>query len=244
MNLDSTKPAIIAHRGASRYAPENTLAAFRLALDQQADGIELDVHLSRDGHAVILHDSHLNRTTNGQGQVYETTLAELKALNAGNGENIPTLAEALALIRDRALINIELKGFTGHVESLPKKVVEEVSAAGLSETIVYSSFSVHLLTQLQQIQPEAKLGWLIPPGPAARFNLLFRPVLPLYSLHPYKSLVTTGLMRRAKRWGLKIFAYTVNDPVKTKKLFDLGIDGIITDDPAAARIIRDNWGTA
>jgi glycerophosphoryl diester phosphodiesterase len=176
--------------------------------------------------------------------VHETALAELKTLEAGNGESIPTLAEALALIGDRALLNIELKGFTGHTQSLPEKVVKEVSAAGLSETILYSSFSVHLLTELQSIQPEAKIGWLFPPGPAARFNLLFRPGLPLYSLHPHQSLLNTGLLRRAKRWGLKVFVYTVNDPVKTKKMFEFGVDGIFTDDPAAAQIIRDNWGAA
>ena len=103
------KPKIIAHRGASGHAPENTMAAFRLAMEQHADGIELDVMLSKDGHVVVIHDATVNRTTNGTGRVSALTLAELQTLDAGNGEHIPTLEEVLETFGDQWVINVELK---------------------------------------------------------------------------------------------------------------------------------------
>ena len=101
MERSFPKPAIFAHRGASGSAPENTMAAFQLALQQHADGIELDVHLTADGQVVVIHDQDLSRTTNGQGMVDQLTLEELKHLDAGNGEQIPTLEEVLIQIGDQ-----------------------------------------------------------------------------------------------------------------------------------------------
>lgn len=100
----------IAHRGASGYAPENTLAAFKKALEFDIDVIELDVHLTKDNHLVVIHDKTVNRTTDGKGKVADKTLAELQKLDAGNGEKIPTLQEVLDLVNRKALVSIEIKG--------------------------------------------------------------------------------------------------------------------------------------
>jgi glycerophosphoryl diester phosphodiesterase len=124
------RPLILAHRGASRIAPENTLVAFCLALEQGADGLELDVQLSRDGVPVVFHDSELSRTTDGRGRISEKTLAELRTLDAGKwfdprfaGERIPTLEEVFEAFGDRALYNIELKAFGVQDDGLVQAVV-------------------------------------------------------------------------------------------------------------------------
>src|SRR5512139_1614857 len=130
MFLESlTQPVVFAHRGASAHAPENTLAAFELALAQQADAIELDVKLSADGQVMVIHDSSVDRTTNGHGKVQDMTLAELKALDAGSffnsqfaGEKIPTLNEVFEAMGKRTFINIELKNHRSHGEDLVETV--------------------------------------------------------------------------------------------------------------------------
>src|SRR5512139_1882961 len=124
-----SQPIIFAHRGASVYAPENTIAAFKLAIAQQADAVELDVKLSADGQVIVIHDSTVDRTTNGHGKVQDMTLAELKALDAGSffssqyaGEKIPALEEVFEAMGKRTFINIELKNHRSHGEDLVETV--------------------------------------------------------------------------------------------------------------------------
>lgn len=226
-------PAIFAHRGASHDAPENTLKAFKLALDQGADGIELDVHLSADGHVVVIHDGDLERTTDGTGRVEETTLAELHQLNAGEGEKIPTLAEVLDLVGDKLTTNIELKGFSGDVRQLPGAVLGLVNDFGLADQIIYSSFDPRMLIQLHRKDPDARAGMLLPPG-ATFARMVFSQLVHPWSLHPHFVSVNKAFMRRAERHGYSVNAWTVNRREDIQRMIDLGVDGIITDLPSLA----------
>lgn len=240
MEPQAPSPAVIAHRGASAHAPENTLAAFRLAMELNTDGIELDVHLSADDHLVVIHDDELDRTTSGTGKVGELTLEEIRSVDAGNGEKVPTLDEVLTLIQDKMWINIELKGFTPQSHQLPGKVLELVADHGLGEKIIYSSFDRRLLIQTRKLQPNAKVGLLLLPGFGGKleywlYRLFFRP----WSLHPHFSLVNPRFMRQARIRGQAVLCYTVNDPDEMRRLKSLGVWGIITDNPALAMQTRE-----
>lgn len=231
--------AIFAHRGASLYAPENTLAAFRLALDSQADGIELDVHLSADQQVVVIHDADVARTTNGQGKVQYLKLEELRRLDAGQGEPVPTLAEVFDLIGDQLYINIELKGESGSAALLPQRVAQLVQDCQLGSKIIYSSFYPQLLIRLRRLIPEAKLGLLLLRGiSGTAVRLIFSPLVRPWSLNPDYSSVTPQFIQRAKQNGRTVIAYTVNQPDEMRRLFSLGIHGIITDDPVKAVEVR------
>lgn len=231
MQIQFSPPAIIAHRGASALAPENTLAAFRKAMEARADGIELDVHLSADGEVVVIHDADLSRTTNGQGKVHQTTLAELRKLDAG-GEPVPLLEEVLQILDERTFLNIELKGSDS---LLPAQVLQLVRKYSKESQVVYSSFNPRLLKKLNRLSPHASAGLLLLPGfPGKLIQWMFESRLTLWSLHPHFSLVDKAYMHRAKQKGCRVFAYTVNHPEDVYRLLNDGIDGIITDNPSAA----------
>ena len=158
---------IYAHRGASAYAPENTLPAFQAAMEQGADGIELDVHLSRDGELVVIHDEELDRTTNGTGLVKDHTLAELKKLCADNGMSgygdvrIPTLQEVLELVKPSGmLVNIELKTGILWYEGIEKKTLDLVEKLGMKNRTVYSSFNHYSIAEVQRLAPKAETAYL------------------------------------------------------------------------------------
>jgi glycerophosphoryl diester phosphodiesterase len=240
MNFGFNMPAIFAHRGASQQAPENTLKAFRLALQQQADGIELDVHLSADQQVVVIHDNHLERTTNGSGRVEDKQLAELRQLDAGDGEPIPTLREVLELVKDQVTLNIELKGFSPDREYLPKAVLGLVSEFGLAKSVIFSSFDPRMLVQLHQINPDARVGLLLPPGMLASAVKAFfsRDVNP-WSLHPHFRSVTKRFINNANKNGNPVFTYTVNQAEDMRKMFELGVAGIFTDAPLLAQQVRE-----
>jgi len=230
MQIQFSPPAIIAHRGASAYAPENTLAAFRKAMEARADGIELDVHLTADGEVVVIHDADLSRTTNGQGKVHQTTLKALRQLDAG-GEPVPLLEEVLQVLDDRTFLNIELKG---NDSRLPAKVLQLADKHQKESQVVYSSFNPRLLKILKQISPQSSVGLLLLPGfPGKLIQLIFESRLNLWSLHPHFSLVNKPYMLRAKQKGCRVFTYTVNHQEDVERLLNIGIDGIITDNPSA-----------
>jgi len=243
MNLTLPTPAIFAHRGASQAAPENTLAAFQLALEQQADGIELDVHLTADRQVVVIHDHDLSRTTDGAGSVYAHTLEEIRQLDAGGGQQIPTLEEVLNLVGDQATLNIELKGLSSAATELPKAVTDLVQAHGLTGTVILSSFDPRLLAGARRFLPEARIGLLTPTGVLGEvIKAVSAPLLKPYSLHPHFSSVTPRYLQQAKERGRRVIAYTVNRAEDIRRLFALGISGIFTDDPLTARQIREALG--
>jgi glycerophosphoryl diester phosphodiesterase len=238
-------PAIIAHRGASAHAPENTLAAFRLALEQGADGIELDAKLTADGQVVVIHDQTVERTTGSLGVVREMTLAQLKTLDAGSffdsmyaGEPIPTLVEVFDVIGSRALINVEITNYTSIRDALPDKIADLVSRHHMQNSVLFSSFHPLNLLRIKRRLPRTPVALLALQGAAGRIprGLLGRLFAPKF-LHPYYTDVKETSLKAEHRRGRRVNAWTVNEPEAMRRLFKMGIDGIITDDPRLARRI-------
>ena len=240
MRSNFPTPAIFAHRGASKYAPENTLAAFELALQQQADGIELDAHLTADARVAVIHDASLNRTTNGTGRIRYQTLQEIQQWDAGEGQKVPSLEEVLALVSDQAILNIELKGNLKTSYQLPEIVINLVKDYGLAQSVILSSFDPDMLLCARQVMPEIRLGYLYSPRIVGRIKYkMYTPRIQPYSLHPHGSLVRPRMLDNARSQGRKVLAWTINRPENMHDLFTMGVDGIITDDPLTATQIRE-----
>jgi glycerophosphoryl diester phosphodiesterase len=230
---------VTAHRGFSGRAPENTLAAFRDAIDAGCDGIELDVHLSLDNKVVVIHDDTLERTTDGRGAVAETLFTDLRRLNAGSwfgpqfaGERIPTLTEVLTLARDRIQVNIELKQgkkLPYTLEELADQTLDECERTGMLDQILFSSFSPAALDRIRERNPALPVAlivthpWTTPEeaGQGKRYP----------TLNCRAATLTEAHIRRAHAAGIRINAWTVNAPRKMKQLIAWGIDGIITNHP-------------
>lgn len=237
-----TPPYFFAHRGASAHAPENTLAAFRLALQQGAPAIEFDVKLSADGQVVIHHDPTLERSTNGQGALSRYTLRELKQLDAGSwfgdsfrGERIPTLEEVFQALGGQLFMNIELTNYSSPLDALAPKVAALVKRFGLQESVMYSSFFPHNLMRAGRLTPQVARGQLALPGGAGSWQRIWGGWLALQAEHPFEGDVTAAGVAQAHRRGRRVHVWTVNDPPTMRRLWQMGVDGIFTDDPLAAR---------
>lgn len=226
------RPLIIAHRGASGHAPENTMAAFQLAKDHLADGIELDVMLCKDGHVVVIHDDTVDRTTNGTGRVRDLTLAELQVLDAGNGETIPTLNDVLDAFGGQYLINIELKNYTSPFDKLPVVVAGIINNSGLAEGVIVSTFNPFNLGRFRRHCPGVKTGLLTI---ASKANLWVWNLFRYDALHPYFTDVDQALVAREKAKQRQINVWTVDDPDEIRRLASLGVDSVITNFPQEAR---------
>jgi len=237
------RPVLFAHRGASAHAPENTLAAFSLALEHGADGIELDAKVSADGQVFVLHDATLVRTTGVEGKAVDRTLDQLKQLDAGKwrgegfaGERIPALREVFATLGGKLIINVELTNYGHGGDGLVEKVIALVHEFKLEESVLLSSFTpgnISLARKLSPQIPAALLTWKGWLGSLSRSAWMMR--ISPQGLHPYCSDVTPQLMKREKQRGRFVNVWTVNDPVEMARLFDMGVDGIFTDDPRLAR---------
>ena len=236
------RPVIFAHRGASAYAPENTLTAFTLAIQQGAEAIELDAKLSADGHVVVMHDDTVDRTTNSIGAVSSLSLAELKKLDAGSKfnpayhlERIPTLEEVFETIGPNVFINVELKNYTSPINDLPDKVISLVKEHGLETSVMLSSFNIIALIRARSLLPKISLGFITIKG-LADLTLQSRLVRlsPLLAFHPHYLDVTPKLVRAAHKVNSRVHTYTVNQPDTMQQLFSIGVDGIFTDDPPLA----------
>jgi glycerophosphoryl diester phosphodiesterase len=232
------------HRGASADAPENTLPAFALALGQGADGVELDVQLTRDHEVVVIHDETLERTTDGHGWVADHSLAALRSLDASagrpgfSGTQIPLLAEVLELVRDSdAVVNIELKTDDIPYLGIEEKVLEVVAASGVADQVLFSSFNHYTLANLRKLGAAQPLGALV----AER---LFKPwryaeSVPVAALHPSYKACTRKLVAKCHKRGVAVHTWTVDDPKDITKQLRLGVDAIITDVPGLAVQLRD-----
>ena len=246
MLLDISRPIIFAHRGSSAYAPENTLAAFELAVRQGADAIELDTKLSADGQVVVIHDQTLDRTTSQSGRVRDFTLAEIRKLEAGShfdiafkGEPIPTLDKVLEAVGKRIYINIEIANYATLTDKLPVKVAELVKRHKMEERVIFSSFNPLALLRTRRILPEVPTGLLAIAGSSGNWARSWPGRLIHYkSLHPEQRDVTPDLVKQAHQKGHPVFVYTVNRADEMKTLFEMGVDGIFTDDPVLAQQVR------
>ena len=236
---------IWAHRGASGYAPENTLPAFELAVGQGADGVEFDVQLSRDGAAVVIHDEILGRTADGAGRVVDYTLAELQGLNACNGmveythAVIPTMEEVLALLAPTRLrINIELKNSEQAYPGLEQQVLAAVRDHGLAERVVLSSFSGASIALLHELAPELELGTLYTRPELRPWRAAL--ALGARAIHPPAPFVPSRLwVRRAQSLGLAVRPWVVNSPQLLARMFGRRVDAVFTDTPDFALELRD-----
>jgi glycerophosphoryl diester phosphodiesterase len=239
----SHRPLIFAHRGASRRAPENTLAAFAAAMEVGADGVELDVHLSADGVPVVIHNARVDATTDGVGWVNDMTLDALKRLDAGvpmggefAGETIPTLEEVLNLVGDRLLINIELKAQSRKDVDLEFAVGSLVARMGLQDRVWYSSFKPYTLYTMRHLArqrrvPGVPAGLLY--GPLSWGALFLVPFTPFEALHPHASLVHRWWVSLAHVLALKVVVWTVDDVSAAQKLVADGVDVIISNVPGS-----------
>ncbi len=239
----SNQPFIFAHRGASAHAPENTLAAFCMAVDLGANGIELDAKLSADQQVMVIHDQTVDRTTDGKGKVRELTLQQLKSLDAGSffdsqfaQERIPTLEEVFAEVGQRTVINVELTNYASPTDPLPELVADLVIKYSLQGRVLFSSFLPMNLIRIHRRLPQVPAAILTLEGNAGWLmrGMIGRLAAPQY-IHPYYTDVTAELMTAEHRRGRRVNAWTVDDPNEMKRLFNLQIDGIITDDPRLAR---------
>jgi glycerophosphoryl diester phosphodiesterase len=227
---------VLGHRGAAAEAPANTAQAFRRAMEAGADGVELDVHLTRDGQVVVVHDDAVTLAPGVTAVVRALTLAQVREVDAGDGERIPTLDEALEAAGPEAIVNIELKGASATTEGLERAAVRTVYAHGMSRRVIVSSFNPFRLWRVGRLDPELPRAMLHGPGtPVFVRDLWFLPLVQPDALHPHYSLVDEAYMARARRWGVRVNAWTVNDPAEVQRLLDLGVDGVITDDPRGMR---------
>ena len=234
---------VFAHRGASHYAPENTLPAFALAAAQGADGIELDVHLSKDGELVVIHDETLDRTTNGTGLVRDHTLAQLQALCADNhmpgfaDARIPTLREVLALVRPTPLlVNIELKTGVLWYEGIEQKALDLVREMGMADRVIWSSFNHYSIETVRQLAPEAETAYLysdiicgVERYAAAHGVRGLHPGLPNVKMRDFLHTYLAS--------GLAVRVWTVDAAADLRWLLAAGAD-VITNDPPLALTVR------
>jgi glycerophosphoryl diester phosphodiesterase len=240
--VDLKRPTIFAHRGSSTHAPENTLAAFKLAVEQHADAIELDATLSADSQVMVIHDDTVNRTTNGTGSIKSMNLAELKRLDAGSKfdpsfhlERIPTLTEVFETVGQQIFINVELKNYTSPTDDLPDRVIALVKEYGLESSVMMSSFNIIALIRARSQLPTIPLGLITVTG-LAEVTLRSKLVRfgPLFALHPNFMDITPKLIQAAHRTNSRVHTYIVNDPDDMRRLFITGVDGIFTKDPLIA----------
>lgn len=239
----SPRPQIFAHRGARTVAPENTLPAFARGLELGADGIELDVQASADGHLVVMHDFTLDKTTDGTGPVAAQTLDALRRLDAGRkfgaafaGTRIPTLEEVFDLVGSRGRVNVEIKSMDVQGGPEADGVVALVRARNLFDQVIVSSFNPITLIKLRWLEPKLALGLLYEkPLPAFLRAAWLSPILAPQALHPYYPLVDAELMQRARSRGLAVNTWTVNAVDEARRLAALGVDTIITDVPDVIR---------
>ncbi len=232
---------MIAHRGASAQRPENTLPAYALAVEQRADMIEIDLHLTRDGAVVITHDESL-AGLGGAGEIADATLAEVRALDAGGGERVPTLDEVLDGFGSAIAFNLEIKwGGKGLYPGLEEIALEAVTSRGLLERTLFSSFKDPVLAKLRALSGEARLALLLSPRDAARPVERARAV-GAEALNPWFRLVTGGLVEDAHAAGLAVFPYTVDPERQMRRLLDLGVNGLFTNHPARMRRLVDSPG--
>ena len=241
MWTDIYRPIIIAHRGDKTHAPENTLAAFKLAAENGADAIEFDVKLTADERVIVLHDQTVNRTTTGTGKIFQLPFAVVRNLDAGGwfsedyrGERIPTLDEVFETVGKRLYINIELTNYATPGDGLVPKVVDLVKKHGLQDRMLFSSFFARNLQITRSLLPEVPRGLLCMRGLLGSWGRTFTWRGDYFALHPYLTDVDPGLVNRVQAAGKRVHVWTVNSEEDLKRMIGLGVNAIITDDPVLA----------
>ena len=230
-NTGTFSGTVIGHRGARGHAPENTLLALDTGIRLGAPWLEFDVQLV-DGECWLMHDLTVDRTTNGQGPLAKMKAAQIRALDAGGGQNVPTLCDALDLVENRAAVNIELKTWNGCAQAVAAIVRDYIADGWPAERFLVSSFHHPELWEFRQLLPDVPIGALVCgvpldwAGPASELGASV--------LSVSNEFVDAKLVDDAHQRGLQLYVYTVNDVDEMRELRALGVDGIFTDYPDRA----------
>jgi glycerophosphoryl diester phosphodiesterase len=244
MEAGSKQTIIIGHRGAAGEAPENTLGSFKLAVEQGAEAVELDIHESADGELIVCHDSTVDRTTDGQGEIRLLTVRELKELDAGSwfdprfsAERLPALEEVFALVPADIIINVEVK--CPYSPRLEVRLLELLAQYKRLQSVIVSSFDHKILVKLKLAQPALNIGLLY----AANFQnhrlMADSAGVEVYSLHPNYHLLDDEDIAEAVQHGLQVYPYTMNAEADWAKFMAVNVSGIITDFPGRLKAFRE-----
>jgi len=219
----------IGHRGAAGHEPENTLRGFEAAVGLGADLVELDVHLCASGELVVIHDETVDRTTDGSGEVAGLTLSELRSLDAGKGERIPTLGEVFSTLRGRVGVNIELKG-AGTAEPVHDFLKHQFAGATWRvDDVLVTSFDWDMLGRMRELSDEIRVGPLVYED--MKEALVVSSELGAHSVNPYHKRIDADYVADAHVGGLRVYPWTVNEPMDIRRVVELGVDGVISDYP-------------
>ena len=212
------------HRGAAELEPENTRLSIQKAIDLGVDQVEIDVHLTRDQHLVVIHDATVDRTTNGQGAVADFTLEEVKRLDAGKGERIPTLQEVIDLVRGKVVLQIELKG-----PDTAEPVVRTVEQNNIENEVLLTSFVHERLREARQLNPSLALGalWSNPPADACEQAI----DMGAEAIHIQYQNIDAQLIQKAHAHGLMIRAWNPDTVEEIQRVIDLGVDAVGSNRP-------------
>lgn len=226
---------VVAHRGAAGKAPENTLASIRSAIADGTDWVEIDVQETADGEVVVIHDSDFMKLASVDLKVWEGTLAQLRDIDIGSwfdpqfsAERVPTLVEVLEAAKGKARVVIELK-YYGHDQQLEQRVVDSVEQTGMTDQVAIMSLKYEGIQKIRALRPDWTIGLLSAKaiGNLASLDVDFLAVA--------SSMATPGFIRRSHEQGKQVFVWTINDAVSLSRMMSLGVDGVITDEPALAR---------
>ena len=237
----NTKPLVWAHRGASGYAPENTLAAFEKAVELGADGVELDIQLTKDDEIVVIHDEKIDRTSDGKGWVKDYTLEELRGFNYNRTKpeyehaDIPTMREVFELLKPTGLfINIEIKTGVFFYDKIEEKILALTKEMDMEDRVCYSSFNHYTVKRIHELKPDAEVGFLYADGPIDMPS--YGEKYGVNALHPaLYNLQYDGFIKECKEKGLKLNVWTVNEKEHMQLCCKYGVNAIITNYPDIAR---------
>ena len=219
----------IGHRGAKAHEAENTLASFQKALEMGVDGIELDVHICASGELVVIHDFTVDRTTNGTGEVHKMTLSELKRLRVEEKYSVPTLDEVLALVNQKCLVNIEMKG-RHTAQPLSDFLDKYIKNKNWSyDDFIVSSFQREELLIMSEVNKNIPLGILTQASVTQAWE--WAQEFSAKAIHPHYSLLTESNVKKAQQAGLKVYTWTINDTEDIARIKSYNVDGIISDFP-------------
>jgi glycerophosphoryl diester phosphodiesterase len=233
MQTHSRQVINCAHRGASGHAPENTLAAVRVAMGMEAQMAEIDIQQTADDRLVLLHDDELNRTTNGEGFLWQKNYDELKRLDAGSwfdakfaGEPLPTLEEVIALARGKIKLNIEVK-LHGHERNIAKLVVDTIRRENFQQECIVTCFGHAVADEIKKLAPELQVGYIF--GTEEYHEGVFSGGADLLSAN--HRLISPEFMQKARAANKQVHVWTVNDTLLMQRMLDFGVDAIITNYP-------------
>ncbi len=224
------KPFVVAHRGASALEPENTISAVRKAIELGFDMIEVDIRLSKDGEVVLMHDSRVDRITDGRGEIKSLGLEEIRRLRVRGRERIAFLKDIMEITRDKAALLLDIKDPDAALEAL--KLVKE---RGMLGQVVFNSSDIGTLEKIREAEPQARLSY----SPSIQDNLVeIARKLSLFMASVRFDLITRKLVETMHKLGVRITSWGTNDPSIIQKLIYMGVDGIIIDDPQLIKTIH------